>query len=210
MFEGFDSLLIDVQEVDLPPQARAKAPLGLITANTRSERREIAARPGVRSGSRTQPAARTPWGCRPQPQIGVGGVCSPTAAAAASCGDGADRISWAAATYPAVDDFLTNPCYAGAFVLGRNRSEKRIDPDGRVITRTVVLPREESVVLIPEHHPGFIDCATYEANTVQLRENWRPPRGVMTCRRKLSRYAPGPFHSSILPNWDPEFGRVQA
>lgn len=79
-----------------------------------------------------------------------------------------------------------------------------------MITRTVVLPREEWVVLIPEYHPGFIDCATNEASTVQQRENWRPPRGVMTCRRKLSRYAPGTFHCSILPNWDPEFGRVQA
>jgi DNA invertase Pin-like site-specific DNA recombinase len=88
------------------------------------------------------------------------------------------RISWAVATYPAVHDFLTNPCYAGAFVFGRNRSEKRIDPDGRVITRTVALPREEWAVLIPEHHPGFIDWATYEANTAQLRANWRPPRGT--------------------------------
>ena len=87
------------------------------------------------------------------------------------------RISWAAATYPAVHDFLTNPCYAGAFAFGRNRSEKRIHPDGRVITRTVALPREEWAVLIPGHHAGFIDWPTYEANTAQLRENWRPPRG---------------------------------
>jgi DNA invertase Pin-like site-specific DNA recombinase len=87
------------------------------------------------------------------------------------------RISWAAATYPAVHDFLTNPCYAGAFAFGRNRSEKRIHPDGRVITRTVALPRDEWAVLIPEHHAGFIDWPTYEANTAQLRENWRPPRG---------------------------------
>ena len=28
------------------------------------------------------------------------------------------RIQWAAATYPAVHDFLRNPCYAGAFVFG--------------------------------------------------------------------------------------------
>jgi DNA invertase Pin-like site-specific DNA recombinase len=88
------------------------------------------------------------------------------------------RISWAAATYPAVHDFLTNPCYAGAFVFGRNRSEKRIHPDGRLITRTVALPREEWAVLIPEHHAGFIDWPTYEANTAHLRENWRPPRGT--------------------------------
>src|SRR5215210_5247770 len=75
------------------------------------------------------------------------------------------RISWAAATYPAVHDFLTNPCYAGAFVFGRNRTEKHLSGEGRVVSRTVALPREQWAVLIPDHHPGFIDWATYEANT---------------------------------------------
>jgi DNA invertase Pin-like site-specific DNA recombinase len=88
------------------------------------------------------------------------------------------RITWAVATYPAVHDFLTNPCYAGAFVFGRNRTEKHITADGRVVARIVALPREEWAVLIPEHHPGFIDWATYQANTAQLRANWRPPRGT--------------------------------
>jgi DNA invertase Pin-like site-specific DNA recombinase/predicted DNA-binding transcriptional regulator AlpA len=87
------------------------------------------------------------------------------------------RIQWAAATYPAVHDFLTNPCYAGAFVFGRNRSEKRLDSEGRVITRTVAVPRDQWAVLIPDHHRGFIDWPTYEANTAALRANWRPPRG---------------------------------
>jgi DNA invertase Pin-like site-specific DNA recombinase len=41
------------------------------------------------------------------------------------------RISWAAATYPAVHDFLTNPCYAGAFAFGRNHQDRRVAP-GRV------------------------------------------------------------------------------
>ena len=87
------------------------------------------------------------------------------------------RVHWAAATYPAVHDFLTNPVYAGAFVFGRTRTEKRLDPSGTVVARTILLPREEWTVLIPDHHPGFIDWATFEANTARLRENWRAPRG---------------------------------
>ncbi len=87
------------------------------------------------------------------------------------------RVNWAPATYPAVHDFLTNPAYAGAFVFGRNRTEKRLDANGRLIVRTVALPREEWSVLIPEHHPGFVSWETYEANTALLRENWRAPRG---------------------------------
>jgi DNA invertase Pin-like site-specific DNA recombinase len=92
-------------------------------------------------------------------------------------GTGARRITWAAATYPAVHDFLTNPAYAGAFVFGRTRTEKRVDPAGRVITRVRELPREQWAVLIPDHHPGFISWGRYEANTARLRANWRPPRG---------------------------------
>ena len=54
------------------------------------------------------------------------------------------RVHWQAATYPAVHDLLTNPVYAGAFVFGRTRTEKRIDrgraghlPDGRAAPRAV-------------------------------------------------------------------------
>jgi excisionase family DNA binding protein len=76
-----------------------------------------------------------------------------------------------------VHDLLTNPVYAGAFVFGRTRTEKHIDATGKVVQRTVLLPREQWAVLIPDHHPGFIDWATYEANTARLRQNWRAPRG---------------------------------
>src|SRR6476661_6382655 len=87
------------------------------------------------------------------------------------------RVHWASATYPAVHDFLTNPVYAGAFVFGRTRTEKRIDPSGKLVQRTSLLPRDQWAVLIPDHHPGFIDWVTYEANTARLRSNWRVPRG---------------------------------
>lgn len=87
------------------------------------------------------------------------------------------RVSWQPATYPAVHDFLTNPVYAGAFVFGRTRTEKRIDATGKVVSHCVVLPREQWAVLIPDHHLGFIDWDTFEANTARLRANWRAPRG---------------------------------
>jgi DNA invertase Pin-like site-specific DNA recombinase/predicted DNA-binding transcriptional regulator AlpA len=91
--------------------------------------------------------------------------------------NGSRRITWAQATYPAVHDFLSNPAYAGAFVFGRTRTEKRVDAAGRVISSVRALPREEWAVLIPDHHPGFVTWEKYEANTARLRANWRPPRG---------------------------------
>ena len=92
--------------------------------------------------------------------------------------NGSQRITWERPSYPAIHDFLTNPCYAGAFVFGRNRTEKRLDKDGRVTARTVQPPRDEWEVLIPEHHPGFVTWERYEAIQDQLRANWHPPRGL--------------------------------
>jgi len=90
---------------------------------------------------------------------------------------GSTRITWAEASYSAVHDLLTNPAYAGAFVFGRTRTQKRVDPDtGAVLSRDRVVPREQWEVLIPDHHPGFISWDKYEANTARLRSNWRGPR----------------------------------
>ena len=91
--------------------------------------------------------------------------------------NGSQRITWAPATYPAVHDLLTNPAYAGAFVFGRTRTEKRVGPGtGAVHSRVRLLPREQWEVLIPDHHPGYISWETYEANAARLRGNWRRPR----------------------------------
>lgn len=90
---------------------------------------------------------------------------------------GAKRVMWATATYPAIHDFLTNPAYAGAFVFGRTRTDKRLGPDGRLVSRTRLLPRDEWQVLIPDHHEGFVTWERWEQIQDRLRANWRPPRG---------------------------------
>jgi hypothetical protein len=78
--------------------------------------------------------------------------------------NGSRRITWAPASYPAVHDLLTNPAYAGAFVFGRTRTEKRVDPTtGAVHSRDRLVPREQWEVLIPDHHAGYISWETYEA-----------------------------------------------
>ena len=74
-------------------------------------------------------------------------------------------------------DFLTNPVYAGAFVFGRTRTEKRVDPTGRLVVTVRELPRDQWAVLIPDHHPGYLSWEAYQTNQVKLRANWRPPRG---------------------------------
>jgi excisionase family DNA binding protein len=91
---------------------------------------------------------------------------------------GQRRVRWARASYGAVHDFLTNPAYAGAFVFGRSRTEKRLDDAGRVRTRQVESPREQWSVCIPDHHPGYVCWDEYLATRERLRQNViRPGEG---------------------------------
>ena len=84
------------------------------------------------------------------------------------------EIRWVAPTYTAIHHVLTNPVYAGAYTYGKTRRERYVDAEGVVKKRTRHLPRPEWSVLIPEHHAGFIDWATYEANQARLGTNTRP------------------------------------
>jgi excisionase family DNA binding protein len=84
---------------------------------------------------------------------------------------GQRRVRWVRASYGAVHDFLTNPAYAGAFVFGRTRTEKRLDPDRQVRRRTVIVPLEQWSVCIPDHHPGYVCWDEYLATRERLRAN---------------------------------------
>jgi excisionase family DNA binding protein len=87
---------------------------------------------------------------------------------------GERRVRWATANYAAVHDFLTNPSYAGAFVFGRTRQEKRLDAEGNVKVTTIEVPIEEWSVCLPEHHPGYVSWEEYLATRQRLRSNVRP------------------------------------
>ena len=83
-------------------------------------------------------------------------------------------ITWVEPTYHAVHNVLTHPAYAGAYVFGRTRQRRRIDPDGTVRVSRHKRPQGEWEVLITDHHEGFIDWDTYQANQIRIRANTRP------------------------------------
>jgi DNA invertase Pin-like site-specific DNA recombinase len=83
-------------------------------------------------------------------------------------------IRWVEASYTAIHHVLTNPVYAGAYVYGKTRQETILDASGARKKRIRHLPRSEWQVLIPDHHPGFIDWQTYEANQERIAKNTRP------------------------------------
>src|SRR6202051_1096019 len=77
-------------------------------------------------------------------------------------------IRWVAPTYHAVHPILTNPVYAGAYTYGKTRYQRYVDAHGAVRKRIRHLPMEQWSVLIQDHHPGFIDWHTFQANQARL------------------------------------------
>jgi DNA invertase Pin-like site-specific DNA recombinase len=83
-------------------------------------------------------------------------------------------IRWVTPTYTKIHQVLTNPFYAGVYVYGRTQQLSYIDESGRVRKRSKKRPRTEWPVFIHDHHRGFIDWATFEANQKRLAQNTRP------------------------------------
>jgi DNA invertase Pin-like site-specific DNA recombinase len=83
-------------------------------------------------------------------------------------------IQWVAPTYTAIHHVLTNPAYAGAYAYGKTRQERSVDAQGSVTTRTRHLPLDQWAVLLPEHHPGFINWETFLANQARIDANVHP------------------------------------
>lgn len=86
------------------------------------------------------------------------------------------EIRWATPTYTKIHQVLTNPVYAGAYVYGKSRQERYVDADGNVRKRIRRLPPAQWAVVIRDHHEGFIDWDTFEANQVRIGSNTRPRR----------------------------------
>ncbi len=84
------------------------------------------------------------------------------------------EVRWVVPTYHAIHGVLIHPCYAGAYTYGRTRFERYIDGQGNMRGRSRRLPRDQWTVLIRDHHPGFIDWETFEANRMRINTNTRP------------------------------------
>ena len=81
------------------------------------------------------------------------------------------RLLWGRLSHERVLGILRNPAYAGAYVYGRYQYQRRLSPDGSVLTKTSVVPMAEWQVNLPGHHPGYIDWATYLDHQARLASN---------------------------------------
>jgi Recombinase/Recombinase zinc beta ribbon domain len=69
---------------------------------------------------------------------------------------------------------VTNPVYAGAYTYGKYHREQYVDDQGRLRKRTRLLPMSEWPVLLRDHHLGYIDWATFQANQTRIDSNVHP------------------------------------
>jgi DNA invertase Pin-like site-specific DNA recombinase len=84
------------------------------------------------------------------------------------------EVQWVTPAYHQVHSVLSSPVYAGAYAFGKTRRERYVDEHGHPRKRTRQLPQEDWEVLIWDHHPGYIDQATFQANQARLAANTRP------------------------------------
>jgi DNA invertase Pin-like site-specific DNA recombinase len=84
------------------------------------------------------------------------------------------EIEWTTPTYHQIHGVLESPVYAGAYAFGKTRRERYVDEHGQTRRRMRRLPQAEWEVLIWEHHPGYIDKATYDRNRERIARNTRP------------------------------------
>ena len=83
-------------------------------------------------------------------------------------------IRWVDPSYIAIYHVLTNPVYAGVYAYGKSRHYVTLDDSGARKKRVRKLPQEQWAVFILDHHEGFIDWSTYEANRTRISANTHP------------------------------------
>jgi hypothetical protein len=84
---------------------------------------------------------------------------------------GGRPVKWRVPVYSTIHKILCNPIYAGAYAFGRTGTRTRV-VDGRAHkTRGHQRQPEGWIVLLREHHEGYIDWDTYEHNRRLIVDN---------------------------------------
>jgi hypothetical protein len=73
---------------------------------------------------------------------------------------------------------LHHPIYAGAYVFGRSKTVRELDPDdpSRLRTQRRKVDQDQWPVLIHDHHPGYIAWSQFEQNQQRIRDNQQMKR----------------------------------
>jgi DNA invertase Pin-like site-specific DNA recombinase len=82
-------------------------------------------------------------------------------------------VVWMEPVYKMFLYVLHHPIYAGAYVFGRTKTVRELDPNDprRLRTRQRNVEQQQWPVLIHDHHPGYILWAQFEQNQRRIRDN---------------------------------------
>lgn len=81
------------------------------------------------------------------------------------------KLIWGSLTHARAIAVLKNPCYAGVYVYGRYRYEKKLSTTGQLKITTKCLPIDKWHVMIKEHHEGYIAWENYLQHQTMLSQN---------------------------------------
>jgi len=81
------------------------------------------------------------------------------------------KIIWHSPIYKNVLSLLKNPLYAGAYAFGKTEGRIKIIEGRARKTEGHRKPRDQWLVLIKDHHPGYISWERFEENQKILLEN---------------------------------------
>ncbi len=82
-----------------------------------------------------------------------------------------ERVVWKLPVYHSILTVFSNPVYAGAYAFGKTGVRTKVINGRAHKTEGHKKARAEWMVLIREHHPGYITWEQYERNQVILAEN---------------------------------------
>jgi DNA invertase Pin-like site-specific DNA recombinase len=87
-------------------------------------------------------------------------------------------IIWKLPRYITIRSILTNPVYAGAYAFGKTETRTQV-VDGRARKSSGhYKPRADWMVLIKDHHPGYLSWADYERNCAMTASNTHGKSGA--------------------------------
>ena len=84
---------------------------------------------------------------------------------------GQRQLRWKLPVYSTVNNLLTNPVYAGAYVFGRTGSRTTIENGRKRILRGYRKDRSDWAVLLVDHHEGYLSWADFERNQRLIADN---------------------------------------
>jgi DNA invertase Pin-like site-specific DNA recombinase len=100
-------------------------------------------------------------------------VCIPVCA-----GEGVPQVIWKLPLYQNIRAILSNPVYAGAYAFGKTETQTAVIGGHARRTSGHHKPRSEWMVLIRDHHPGYIAWDEYERNQAMIAANTYGHSGV--------------------------------